>query len=249
MTKENTFDEIYKAAIYSAIFNRRDIRSQFIAKPVEDDVLSKILLAAHHAPSVGFMQPWNFIVIKSQEIKSKIHDSFARANEYSSAMFSETRRPVYENLKLQGILESPINICVTCDKTRFGPTVIGRTTNPSMDEYSAVCAVENLWLAARAEGIGIGWVSILYDDDIKLILSLPKHVKPIAYLCLGYVTNFPDAPELETIGWLPRVKLEQLVYSEKWGNDCKSHLPELYSNIEKLDKTQMMTNDAHRLNR
>ncbi|WP_444548287.1 5,6-dimethylbenzimidazole synthase [Candidatus Magnetomonas plexicatena] len=234
MERVNVFEEFEKAGLYKAIFSRRDIRSQFTDKPIEDDVLSRVLVAAHHAPSVGFMQPWNFIVIKSNDVKRRVHESFVRANERAKAMFiDDKKRQTYENLKLQGILESPLNICVTCDKSRFGPVVIGRTTNFNMDEYSVVCAVENLWLAARAEGLGVGWVSILYDNDLTQILNLPEDVIPIAYLCIGYVTHFPESPELETVGWLPRMKLSDLIYSETWGNDCQTHLPELYKHVVK----------------
>lgn len=122
----------------------------------------------------------------------------------------------YAALKLEGILESPLNICVTCDRDRFGPVVLGRTCQPDMDLYSTVCAVENLWLAARAEGIGVGWVSIIHADELADILSLPAHVVPVAYLCVGYADEFPEQPELQTAGWLPRLPLEAVLRHEKW---------------------------------
>jgi len=217
----------FKEGVYRAIYSRRDIRSQFMSKPVPEGVLSKVLHAAHHAPSVGFMQPWNFIVIKSRETKAAIKGAFEIANKEATFLFQGEEREHYKTFKLEGILESPLNICVTCDRKRFGPVVIGRTANPVMDLFSSVCAVQNLWLAARAEGLGVGWVSIIHDREIKKILKLPSHVVPVAYLCIGYVTHFPERPELETAGWLPRMPLNDLVYSEKWGKKCHTEWPEL----------------------
>ena len=131
-------------------------------------------------------------------------------------MFDESRREKYQSLKLEGIMEAPLNICVTCDPTRNGPVVIGRTVREEMDSYSSVCAVQNLWIAARAENLGVGWVSIIHDDVLRDVLNIPSHVKPIAYLCLGYVSYFREEPELEELSWLPREDLESLVHYEKW---------------------------------
>ena len=140
--------EVERDAVYKTIYGRRDIRGQFRNQPVPEEVLSRILDAAHHAPSVGFMQPWNFILIRSYQIREAIHGAFQRANAEATLMFSEEKREQYKSFKLEGILESPLNICVTCDQDRFGPVVIGRTTNRAMDLFSSVCAVQNLWLAA-----------------------------------------------------------------------------------------------------
>jgi 5,6-dimethylbenzimidazole synthase len=165
------------------------------------------------------MQPWNFLVIRSPEIKQKIQLDFALAHQEAELMFEEKKRETYKNLKLEGILESPINICITCDRQRTGPTVIGRTHMKEMDLYSSVCAVQNFWLAARAEGVGVGWVSILHHKTLRETLNLPDNVVPIAYLCVGYVSNFLKKPELETANWLPRTPLEDLVSFDTWGND------------------------------
>jgi 5,6-dimethylbenzimidazole synthase len=126
------------------------------------------------------------------------------------------RQQEYLSLKLEGILESAINICVTYDPTRFGPFVLGRTSIEETGVYSVCCAIQNLWLAARAEGIGVGWVSIISIEDLEKILQLPSHVRPIAYLCLGFVSRFEEKPDLEKHGWLPRMKLEDVVYYEQW---------------------------------
>ncbi|WOH36223.1 5,6-dimethylbenzimidazole synthase [Thalassotalea fonticola] len=204
-------------AVYKTIFSRRDVRSEFKPDAIPDDVLTRILTAAHHAPSVGFMQPWDFIVVKSQQTKAKIKAGFDLAHAESAAMFNDEKMSKYTKLKLEGILESPIGICVTCDRSRNGPVVIGRTINPEMDLYSTVCAVQNLWLAARAENLGVGWVSIVHDDVLKDALNIPDDISIVAYLCIGYVSHFNDKPELEKLGWLPRRNIDAAVHFEGWG--------------------------------
>lgn len=225
------FEARLKEGVYRAIYARRDIRSQFRSDPIPEQVLARILHAAHHAPSVGFMQPWNFILIREQETRKAVHAAFLRANAEATMMFSEEKREQYKSFKLEGILDSPLNICITRDQERFGPVVIGRTANRMMDLYSCVCAVQNLWLAARAEGLGVGWVSIIHDRDIREILNLPRHIVPVAYLCIGYVTHFPERPELEAAGWIPRLPLDKLVCCDQWGKECKTEWPALHQEI------------------
>jgi len=219
MTEDFTEEE--KRGFYKAIYSRRDVRSHFISKPIEDNILSKILHAAHHAPSVGFSQPWNFILIKDIETKKKIKESFEEEKNRSSQLVEEPKRSKYLSFKLEGILESPVNLCVTYDPTKFGPFVIGRSSIPEAGLYSVCCAIQNLWLSARTEGIGLGWVSILSNEILKETLELPEHVVPVAYLCLGYVNEFEEKPDLETAGWLPRLGLKDVVYFEKW-NDIEN---------------------------
>ena len=214
MSEEFTDEE--KKGLYKAIYSRRDVRSHFTSRAIKDDVLSRILNAAHHAPSVGFSQPWNFILIKDITTKKKIKDSFEEEKNRSSKLVEEPKRTKYLAFKLEGILESPINLCVTYDPSKFGPFVIGRSSIPEVGLYSVCCAIQNLWLAARTEGVGLGWVSILSNDTLKEVLELPEHVVPIAYLCLGYVDEFAQKPDLETAGWLPRLDLKDVVYFEKW---------------------------------
>ncbi len=210
------FSKDEKNGFYKAVFSRRDVRAHFTSEPIDDKILSKILNAAHHAPSVGFSQPWNFILIKDMETRKKIRDSFDSERKRSSDLVEEPRRSKYLSLRLEGILDSAVNICVTYDPSKFGPFVIGRTSIPETGIYSVCCAIQNLWLAARTEGIGLGWVSILSNDDLKKILDIPDHVVPIAYLCLGHVSEFAQKPDLETVGWLPRLDLKDVVYYEKW---------------------------------
>lgn len=233
MTEDFTEEE--KKGLYKAIYSRRDVRSHFTSRSIDDDILARILNAAHHAPSVGFSQPWNFILIKEMITKKKIKDSFEQEKNRSSKLIEEPKRSKYLSFKLEGILESPINLCVTYDPTKFGPFVIGRTSIPEAGLYSVCCAVQNLWLAARTEGIGLGWVSILSNDALKEVLELPEHVIPIAYLCLGYVDEFAQKPDLETAGWLPRLDLKDVVYFEKWQDTENTE----WNQIQEMIKTNL----------
>ncbi len=211
------FSKAERDAVYRAIFTRRDVRSQFLPKPIPSDVLHRILLAAHHAPSVGFMQPWNFILIDNKDTREQVKAAFIKANAEAAQLFTDDRAKLYSTLKLEGISDAPLNMCITCDRERGGPVVLGRTHNRDTDVYSTVCAVQNLWLAARAEGVGVGWVSIFHAADIRQILSLPDHVVPVAYLCMGYVDELYQQPELAAKGWRQRLDYQSLVFANKWG--------------------------------
>ena len=214
-----------RAAVYQAIFSRRDVRGQFQPDPIDDTVLARLLMAAHHAPSVGFMQPWNFLLVRSGDVRRRVHDLFAEANDEARAQFSGERRELYSRFKLEGILEAPLNLCITCDRERTGPVVLGRTHIKTMDLYSCVCAVQNLWLAARAEGLGVGWVSIFDPARLQTALGIPERIVPIAYLCIGRVSHFHDRPELEKAGWLPRLPVDELVYLDQWGQPAADDDP------------------------
>ena len=213
------FSKEEKEAVYKVIYSRRDVRAQFKDDPIPDDVLLRILDAAHHAPSVGFSQPWNFIIIKDIDTRRRIKESFERERLKAAMLIDDiSKKEKYLSFKLEGILDAPVNICVTYDPDRFGPFIIGKPSMPETGVYSVCLAIQNLWLAARAEGLGVGWVSILSKDDLRSILNIPKHVMPIAYLCIGYVTHFEDKPDLERLGWLKRLRLEDVIYYERWGN-------------------------------
>jgi 5,6-dimethylbenzimidazole synthase len=223
------FSQNERDAVYRCIFSRRDVRGQFLPDPIPDEVLARVLRAAHHAPSVGFMQPWDFIVVGDPTIKRKVRDAFQTANQEAAGMFEDERQRTYRTLKLEGIVEAPIGICITCNRNRSGPVVIGRTHQPEMDLYSAVCCVQNLWLAARAENLGVGWVSIIRHDDLRGALAIPPSIQPIAYLCMGYVSHFFQQPELETAGWLPRIPLTDVVWIDQW--HVRSNADALYERL------------------
>jgi len=220
-----------KSGLYKAIYTRRDVRSHFDSRPINDEVLARILNAAHHAPSVGFSQPWNFILIRDMATKLKVKESFEQEKNRSSSQVKEEKKDKYISLKLEGILESDVNVCITYDPSRFGPFVIGRSSIPETGIYSVCCAVQNLWLAARSEEVGVGWVSILSNETLKQVLGLPEHIIPIAYLCLGHVSEFAEKPDLETAKWLPRLELKDVVYFEKWGSQDGSDWNRVYDLI------------------
>ena len=221
-----------KQGLYEAIYKRRDVR-HFIPKPVDPEKLGRVLDAAHHAGSVGYMQPWNFLVITDPEVKKKISLNFKTANEEAAQKFSGDQKKLYNSLKLEGIQDAAVNICVTCDRTRFGPNVLGRNTVFETDLFSTCCAVQNLWLAARAEGLAVGWVSILSNDQLKEDLDIPDHIQPVAYLCVGHTESFYPKPMLETAGWAQRLPVEKLIYYNKWqgtSTDFKVHFPDSTKN-------------------
>ncbi|MBV8068396.1 MAG: 5,6-dimethylbenzimidazole synthase [Acidobacteriaceae bacterium] len=212
-----TFSEQDCRAIYSVIRSRRDVRSEFTSDAIPDDVLGRILDAAHHAPSVGFMQPWDFLLIESVSVRRRIYAHFQEMKQRAD-MYEAGRANLYKALKLEGILDAPLNVCVTCDRERTKGHGLGRQSDPMTDLYSTVCAVQNLWLAARAESVGVGWVSIIDLDTVKQMLGIPDHVHVVAYLCVGYVSRFRNRPELEDAGWEHRTPLQKLIRFDHWDN-------------------------------
>lgn len=187
---DNRFSDCERRGLYRAIRERRDVRSQFLPHRIPLEILARLLQAAHHAPSVGFMQPWDFIVIDGIEIEQAVKSIFDDENAKAAANYSGEQADLYRRLKLEGIVESPINLCITCDRTRGGPHVLGRNTVLETDLFSVSLAVQDLWLAARVESIGVGWVSILDQRRLADVLKLPPDVYAVAYLWLGYVSEF-----------------------------------------------------------
>jgi 5,6-dimethylbenzimidazole synthase len=220
MTKAPGYDESGRQAVYRAIRERRDVRRGFLPEPMPDELLCRLLEAAHNAPSVGLMQPWRFIVVRNLGVRQAIHRIFLDANQQALAGYEGDRQQNYASLKLEGILEAPQNICIVCDSQSSQGHQLGRRTMPETALYSAVCAVQNLWLAARAEGIGVGWVSILDPALLRKALQIPEHVTPVAYLCLGYVEAFASEPDLERTGWERRMPLKSVLsldqYDSSW---------------------------------
>jgi 5,6-dimethylbenzimidazole synthase len=204
-------------ALYRAIALRRDVRAEFLPAPVDEEVLERILGAAHQAPSVGLSQPWRFIVVRDPATRSAVHDAFSRANEAAAAAYDPSVSAEYRALRLAGILDAPVNICVTCDDDPAAGRGLGRRTMPETARYSSVCAVQNLWLAARVEGIGVGWVSIVEPDEIRTLLGIPENVAIVAYLCVGYVRAFAPVADLERDRWEARLPLRDVVDYERYG--------------------------------
>ena len=212
------FTDAERRAVYRAIYERRDVRAHFLPDPIPDDVLGRVLDAAHHAPSVGFMQPWDFLVIRNIDVRKAVHRNFELANQRAAAAYDGERRKIYDGLKLAGILDAPVNLCVTCDPERPKGSGLGRQTDSSVALYSTVCAVQNLWLAARAESLGVGWVSIVDLDLLKATLGIPPALTLVAYLCIGYVAEFRPQPDLEEKGWETRGTLASVTHFDRWGN-------------------------------
>src|SRR5262249_37663870 len=183
----NSFSEAERGAVYKAIMLRRDVRRHFKSTPIPHDVLVRILSAAHHAGSVGFMQPWDFIVIEDRAVRERVLDSFVRERERCANFYEGPRRELFMSLKLEGILESALNLCVTCDRTRGGPHVLGRSSILETDLYRTCCAIQNLWLTSLTAGLVVRSVRLLDPQQRSTLPELPHHVMPVAYLCMGYV--------------------------------------------------------------
>jgi 5,6-dimethylbenzimidazole synthase len=179
---------------------------------VSDEMIERLLNAAIHAPSVGYSQPWRFVVIRDEKTKASIRENYEVENKKAGEIFSD--RPEYQRLKLEGITEAPVNIAVFYEAKE--QPVLGQTSMPEVGIYSVVCAVQNLWLMARAENIGVGWVSILDEEHVKLVLNAPSHLQLVAYLCVGYVSEFLDKPELEIISWDKRKDMAEVVVHEHY---------------------------------
>ena len=204
-------------ALYRVVAQRRDVRTGFRPGPVDDEVLTRVLSAAHQGPSVGLSQPWDFILLRDREVRRRVQRLAQAQQEVFAAGLPGPRARAFRALKVEAILDTPVNIVVTCDPTRGGRHVLGRHAQPQVAAYSAACAVQNLWLAARAEGLGVGWVSFFDERELAGTLGLPAHLDVIAYLCLGHVEEFPPAPELVLSGWARRRPLAWAVHDGQWG--------------------------------
>ena len=197
------------STLLNIMSSRRDVRGDsFLSKSIEDEKIELILKAALTAPSVGYSQPWEFVLIDDKTIKEKIHKNFEKENNKAKDIFKD--RPLYQRLKLEGILEAPLNIAVLYTPSK--EPILGMTSMDKMGEYSVVCAIENMWLMARTLGLGMGWISILDEKEVLKTLNVPNNKKLIAYLCLGYVKEFKKEPELKTLKWKEEKELKQLLY-------------------------------------
>ncbi len=210
------FPEDHKQAVYNAIYQRRDMR-HFLPTPVNPDILQKLLAAAHAAPSVGMMQPWRFMRISDKTIRQSLHQ-LAEQERVKTAQALGQREDEFMQLKVEGIMDCGELIVVGLMDKREN-FVFGRRTLPEMDLASVSCAIQNMWLAARAEGLGLGWVSLFDPDAVRDLLNMPDDTKPIAILCLGHVEKFYDQPMLQQDGWIKSGKLENVVMDNGWQED------------------------------
>ena len=215
--RAGAYPEDQRAAVYRVIGERRDVRQGFLPDPVPAAVLGRVLAAAHQAPSVGFSQPWDFIVITDRAQRERVAGLARRNRDGYAAGLPGARSRAFADLKVESILDTPVNIVVTCDATRGGRHTLGRHSQPETAAFSSVLAVSNLWLAARAEGIGVGWVSFFDERELAAELGLPAHLEVVAYLCAGYVREFAPEPELEATGWARRRPVAWAVHEGAFG--------------------------------
>jgi 5,6-dimethylbenzimidazole synthase len=207
------FSQAERNAVYSAIFQRRDMR-HFRNDPIDEDIMQRLFAAAHAAPSVGFMQPWRFIRISDDQVKRALHAIVDTEREKTQQALGK-RGDEFSRLKVEGILDCAEVVVVTLCEQRE-QYVFGRRTLPEMDICSCACAIQNLWLAARCENIGVGWVSLFDPEQVKQLLAMPADTQPLAILCIGHVDAFYDAPMLEQQQWDTRRQLDTLIMQNRW---------------------------------
>lgn len=211
--KGRAFTEQERQTLEDVISHRRaELGKNFISKEIPDDILERLFWAAMKAPSVGAVKPWEFVVIRDPAVKSQIKDCFEVENEKAKKIFSD--KPLYQEFKLQGIMTTPVNVAVFY-KPSTTP-VLGQTSMPKTGLYSVCLAIQNLWLMARAENIGVCWVSLLDEERVKTILNAPPENELVAYLCLGYVTEFKARPELELKNWQKSKSKDEVIYYETY---------------------------------
>jgi nicotinate-nucleotide--dimethylbenzimidazole phosphoribosyltransferase len=228
------FDDGDRETVHRVIAQRRDIR-RFRPDDVPDEVMRRVLEAAHRAPSVGLMQPWRFIVIRSVDTRIAVRALARRERLRQAERFDERARHFLDQ-KVEGVVEAPVGICVCCDPGDPGIEVLGRGTIPETDVYSTACAIENLWLAARAEGLGVGWVSFYQPEDMRAVLGIPTRVEPVAYLCVGWPDERPIRPGLESAGWAKRAGLDAVVMDERW-SPAATPAPPARRAVPRFDRT------------
>lgn len=202
--------------LYEVIARRRDVRAEFTGEPLDDVVLRRVLGAAHSAPSVGLSQPWDFIVVRSQETRRRFWDHVVLERSVFADSLPDERARIFAGIKIEGILDASLGVVVTYDPSRASPHVLGRHTIADAGLYSTCLAIENLWLAATAEGLGVGWVSFYREQFLRELLAIPCSIRPVAWLCIGPVSRLQEQPDLERHGWRRRRPLEEAVHVERW---------------------------------
>ena len=210
---EHAFTEAERAGVYRAIAERRDMR-HFCGGEVAPELLARLLEAAHQAPSVGLMQPWRFIRIRKAELRSAVAELVERERVLTAEALGERGRD-FMRLKVEGIRDCAEVLVVALMDERESH-VFGRRTMPQMDLASAACAIQNLWLAARAEGLGMGWVSLFDPQALAELLQMPAGAEPVAVICLGPVDEFYPAPMLALQGWTQPRPLQELLFEDGW---------------------------------
>jgi 5,6-dimethylbenzimidazole synthase len=204
------------AGLYETLFRRRDTRAEFTSAPIPDDVLHRVLSAAHAAPSVGLSQPWDFVLVSDLDTRRAFRDHVQSEREVFAGQLTGERAALFDRIKVEGILESSLGIVVSYDPGRGAPAVLGRHAIADAGLYSVCLAIQNLWLAATAEGLGVGWVSFYREDFLRELVGLPRPLRPVAWLCIGPVRELPATPDLERFGWRRRVPLDAVVHHGRY---------------------------------
>ena len=204
------------ADLYDVIHRRRDVRGQFTGEEVADDVLERLLTAAHAAPSVGLSQPWDFVLVRDRQTRETFHRHVQGERQVFAATLEGEAAERFARIRIDGILSSTLSVVVTYDPERGGPAVLGRHAIADAGLYSVCLAIQNLWLAATAEGLGVGWVSFYREPFLRDLLGIPEGIRPVAWLCLGPVTHLETTPDLERHGWRRRRPLRDAVHLDRW---------------------------------
>ncbi|MFI5914843.1 5,6-dimethylbenzimidazole synthase [Dactylosporangium sp. NPDC051541] len=203
--------------LYDIINRRRDVRGEFTGALVPAATLDRVLAAAHAAPSVGLTQPWDFVVVRDRELRAAFHEHVTHERDVFAATLDGDAAARFARIKIDGVLESTLSVVVTYDAARGGPAVLGRHAIADAGLYSVCLAIQNLWLAATAEGLGVGWVSFYREEFLRDLLGIPAAIRPVAWLCLGPVSRLADVPDLERHGWRRRAPLDQVRHENHWG--------------------------------
>ncbi|SDO94171.1 cob(II)yrinic acid a,c-diamide reductase [Actinopolyspora xinjiangensis] len=207
------------ADLYDVINRRRDVRSEFTGEEIDTETLYRVLGAAHSAPSVGLSQPWDFVLVRDEATRRAFREHVLGERNVFAAELSGERAKTFSKIKVEGIVESSLGITVTYDPDRGSPAVLGRHAIADAGLYSVCLAIQNLWLAATAEGLGVGWVSFYREDFLRRLLDIPSGIRPVAWLCVGPVRELAETPDLERHGWRSRLRLEDVVHDGKYRHD------------------------------
>ncbi|MGH3734141.1 MAG: 5,6-dimethylbenzimidazole synthase [Micromonosporaceae bacterium] len=202
--------------VYEVIYRRRDVRAQFTGAPIDPATLERVLSAAHAAPSVGLSQPWDFVLVRDRTLREAFADHVATEREVFTATLDAAQAATFSRIKIEGVRESTLSIVVTYDPERGSPAVLGRHAIADAGLYSVCLAIQNLWLAATAEGLGVGWVSFYREQFVRDLLAIPTGIRPVAWLCLGPVTHLEATPDLERAGWRTRRPLDEALHHDHW---------------------------------